>query len=93
MQDRTPLVLDGITYPCIDSSKVPRGYAEVNVLLKDNGKRFNTKMVAGLVATNVSSSGDVTLSPGGRNDVVAPVPGWWIYIKRRNGIFTFRKRG
>jgi len=63
--DRTPLVLDGITYPCIDSSKVPRGYAEVNVLLKDNGKRFNTKMVAGLVATNVSSSGDVTLSPGG----------------------------
>jgi hypothetical protein len=43
---------------------------------------FETKMVAGLVATSVLSSGDVTLSPSGQDDVVTPVPGWWMYIEK-----------
>jgi hypothetical protein len=81
-QPGTALVLDGVTYPCIDSSQVPRGYAEVDVILDDNGVLFDTKMVAGLVATSVSSSGDATLSPDGQDDVVAPVPGWWMYTKK-----------
>jgi hypothetical protein len=38
-------------------------------------------MVAGSVGMRVSSSGDVSLSPGGEDDTVRPVVGWWLFVK------------
>jgi hypothetical protein len=39
-------------------------------------------MVAGMVGMQVSSSGDTKLSPAGADDVVRPVSGWCIYVKK-----------
>ena len=63
-------------------SDVPLGHASVDVLLDDNGEEFDTLMVAGLVATRVSDSGDTSLSESGIRDTVSPVSGWWIFTKR-----------
>ncbi|KAI0027232.1 hypothetical protein K488DRAFT_74710 [Vararia minispora EC-137] len=76
------LVIDDVVYATIDLDSIARGYAEVDVTLRDDGIVTLTKMVAGLVATRVSDSRDARLSPGGTRDVVAPVPGWWIYVKK-----------
>ena len=53
----------------------------VDVKLDDNGEIFATKLVAGMVASEVRSSGDTALSTSGECDVLAPVPGWWMFIK------------
>ncbi|KZV67644.1 hypothetical protein PENSPDRAFT_611203 [Peniophora sp. CONT] len=86
---RTVLVLDGAAYHVLDSSDIPSGNVEVDVKLDDNGKIFDTTMVAGIVASRIDSSGDQALSESGRNDIVAPMPGWWIFIKEeeKEGIF------
>jgi len=34
------------------------------------------------VGMQVESSGDLTLSKTGVDDVVRPVSGWWMYIKK-----------
>ncbi|KAJ7261534.1 hypothetical protein C8J57DRAFT_1436520 [Mycena rebaudengoi] len=75
------LVLDGTPYHRVDSINVPPGYAEVDVKLNDNGELFNCMMTAGMIGMKVSSSRDVELSPTGRDDIVRPVSGWWIFIK------------
>ena len=63
-------------------SDVPLGHASVDVLLDDNGEEFDTLMVAGLIATRVSDSGDTSLSESGTRDTVSPVAGWWMFTKR-----------
>ncbi|KAJ7322917.1 hypothetical protein DFH08DRAFT_1029983 [Mycena albidolilacea] len=75
------LVLDGTPYHQVDSINVPPGYAEVDVKLNDNGELFDCMMTAGMIGMKVSSSRDVELSPTGRDDIVRPVSGWWIFIK------------
>ncbi|KAJ7215622.1 hypothetical protein C8J57DRAFT_1440573 [Mycena rebaudengoi] len=75
------LVLDGTPYHRVDSINVPSGYAEVDVKLNDNGELFDYMMTVGMIGMKVSSSGDVELSPTGRDDIVRPVSGWWIFIK------------
>ncbi|KAJ7244575.1 hypothetical protein C8J57DRAFT_1438433 [Mycena rebaudengoi] len=75
------LVLDGTPYHRVDSINVPPGYAEVDVKLNDNGELFDCMMTAGMIGMKVSSSRDVELSPTGRDDIVRPVSGWWIFIK------------
>lgn len=79
------LKLDGIPYHRVDTSNIPPGYLEVDVLVDDNGTEFDTLMVAGQIGMRVSSSGDKGLSAGGLQDTVAPVAGWWIFTKRPGG--------
>ncbi|THU79766.1 hypothetical protein K435DRAFT_875095 [Dendrothele bispora CBS 962.96] len=76
------LSLDGTRYHWLDSSKIPAGYASVDVKLDDNGEIFNTIMVSGLVGMRVFSSNDNKLSENGSRDAVKPLPGWWIFTKR-----------
>jgi hypothetical protein len=78
------LVFDGTPYHRLDSDRVPPGYAEVDVKLDDNGEKFDCVMIAGTVGTHVTSSNDLALSPTGKDDVVSPVAGWWIFIKKEN---------
>ncbi|KAJ7264370.1 hypothetical protein C8J57DRAFT_1624994 [Mycena rebaudengoi] len=75
------LVLDSTPYHRVDSINVPPGYAEVDVKLNDNGELFDCTMTAGVIGMKVSSSRDIELSPTGRDDIVRPVSGWWIFIK------------
>ena len=74
--------LDGTSYHSIDADKVPQGYAEVDVDLDDNGVKFDTVMTAGLIGSQVSSSGDRELSHDGENDTIRPAAGWWIFTLR-----------
>lgn len=61
--------------------RVPPGYTAVDVKL-DDGEMFDCAMVAGMVGMRVSSSHDLALSETGTDDVVQPVSGWWMYIKK-----------
>ncbi|KAJ7034220.1 hypothetical protein C8F04DRAFT_583702 [Mycena alexandri] len=83
---RTDLVLDGTPYHRIDTEDVPAAYAEVDVKLDDNGEMFDCIMVGGLVGTQVTASGDLSLSATGKDDVVCPLSGWWIFTKKENPV-------
>ncbi|KAJ7488013.1 hypothetical protein FB451DRAFT_1025761 [Mycena latifolia] len=74
------LILHGTPYHRICG--VAPGYAEVDVKLNDNGQLFDCVMVAGLVGARTSSSGDTALSPGGADDTVQPLAGWWMFTKK-----------
>ncbi|KAJ7235154.1 hypothetical protein B0H12DRAFT_150285 [Mycena haematopus] len=64
--------------------EIPPAYAEVDVKLIDNGEEFDCIMMAGVVGTHISSSGDVLLSSTGQDDTVQPAAGWWICNKKQN---------
>ncbi|KAF9314568.1 hypothetical protein BG003_004050 [Podila horticola] len=64
----SPLTLGGATFHHVNINKIPAAYAEVPVLLDDDGTEFKTVMVAGLVGMRVS----------GNNDTIQPQPAWWI---------------
>jgi hypothetical protein len=81
LRDNEKLVLDGTPYPPLYRGAIPPGYGEVDVLLIDDGERFECAMVAGSVGTRVLSSGDRTLSARGADDTVQPVAGWWLFVK------------
>jgi hypothetical protein len=66
------LTLDHFPYPRIDSDDVPCGYTQVDVELDDNGTKFDTMFVAGLIGSYIST---------GTRDTVQPIPGWWYFIK------------
>ncbi len=53
------LELDGVKYHVIDTSDVPSGFASVPVKVNDNGKIYNTTMVAGSIGMQVTSSGQM----------------------------------
>ncbi|KAJ7267946.1 hypothetical protein C8J57DRAFT_352950 [Mycena rebaudengoi] len=80
------LVLDGTPYHRIDRKDVPAAYAEVDVKLNDNGEMFDCIMVGGLVGTQVTTSGDLSLSTTGKDDVMYPLSGWWIFTKKENPV-------
>lgn len=54
----------------------------VDVKLNDNGVELKSMIVAGLVGSEVQSSGDAELSSAGVRDVVKPLAGWWMFTKR-----------
>ncbi|KAJ7050624.1 hypothetical protein C8F01DRAFT_1067464 [Mycena amicta] len=81
LQYNERLVLDGTPYPVLYPSMIPPGYCEVDILVIDNGERFQCAMVAGSVGTRVLSSGDRALSARGTDDTVQPVAGWWLFVK------------
>jgi hypothetical protein len=49
---------------------VPVGYTLVDIKLMKNRQLIKSAMVAGIMGMQVSSSGDVELSPSGTDDVV-----------------------
>ncbi|KAH7106164.1 hypothetical protein BKA62DRAFT_633175 [Auriculariales sp. MPI-PUGE-AT-0066] len=73
-------MMDGITYPRLDIGQIPHGYVSVNITLNDNGAE-SPQMVAGLVGTKVTSSGDIKLSWTGKHDTFAPGVNWWLFEK------------
>ncbi|KAJ7226539.1 hypothetical protein B0H12DRAFT_1223791 [Mycena haematopus] len=75
------LILDGAPYHRLYRGGIPPAYGEVDVLLIDDGERFDCAMVSGSVGTRVTSSGDRALSPRGADDTVQPVLGWWLFVK------------
>ncbi|KDR69753.1 hypothetical protein GALMADRAFT_160257 [Galerina marginata CBS 339.88] len=67
-----PLTLDDVTYEIIDSSEVPPGFCEVDVVLDDNGDLFDCLMVSGHLAGKVE---------GDERDTLRPFPSWFMFIK------------
>ncbi|EIW81438.1 hypothetical protein CONPUDRAFT_153984 [Coniophora puteana RWD-64-598 SS2] len=76
------LVLDGVPYPHISMRDIPAGTFEVDVKLDDNGEMLETLLVAGSMGSAVSLSNDISLSKTEERDIVRPVPGWWMFIKK-----------
>lgn len=81
------LLLDGVHYHKIDSDEIPAGYVSVPVKVDDNGHIFYTHMIAGSVAINGTSSGDI-IQPAWKGpdadgvvgiDTLQPVSGWWMF--------------
>jgi len=68
------LVLDGVSYPKIDSQDVPVGFAEVDVELDDNGENFETTIIAGSVGSQIC------MSPSSVRDAIRPLSAWWYMI-------------
>ncbi|KAJ7604153.1 hypothetical protein FB45DRAFT_851370 [Roridomyces roridus] len=76
------LVLDGTPYHTLDTYLVPPAYAEVDIDLNDRGMQIDCFMLAGVIGTRISSSGDTTVSASGENDTVHPLAGWWICARK-----------
>ncbi|KAJ7779500.1 hypothetical protein DFH07DRAFT_765781 [Mycena maculata] len=76
------VVLDGTLYHTVDRDRVALGSTVVDVQLNDNERIFDCAMVAGMIGMQVSSSDDLAFSSTGINDIVQPVPGWWMYTKK-----------
>lgn len=75
-------MLDGTPFHVVDTQKLPSEYAEVDIQLNDNGKKFKSMMMAGMIGMKVPSSGDVGLSSSGQDDMVRPASGWWMFTKK-----------
>ncbi|RDW92300.1 hypothetical protein BP5796_01694 [Coleophoma crateriformis] len=78
------LSLDGVKYHRIDTTDIPQGYVSVPVKVVDRGNEYNTHMIAGSVAIDLTSSGDTVEACNGKTGVVGldtlqPVSGWWIF--------------
>ncbi|KAJ7649570.1 hypothetical protein DFH06DRAFT_1095034 [Mycena polygramma] len=80
------LMFDGTPYHQVPRGAVPPAYGEVDVKLDDNDELFDCSMVAGVIGTAVSSSGDRALSVRGADDTMRPVTGWWMFIKEESGM-------
>jgi hypothetical protein len=74
------LVLNGMPYPMIDDECVPCGYAHLDMKLDDNGRLFDTVIVAGAVGTQICSNAKSELFKNGMRDSVRPVVGYWYFI-------------
>ena len=72
LEQRKPLVLDGVSFPLMGPKDVPRGFVTVPVIVKDYAARIdlNTTMVAGLVGVKLTSKDD--------GDTMQPISGWWM---------------
>ncbi|KAL0563550.1 hypothetical protein V5O48_018516 [Marasmius crinis-equi] len=72
--------VDGVLYHRVDTEKIPAGFASVPVTVDDNGHAFETKMVAGLMGIEASSTGD-NLGEADRPelDTIRPATGWFMY--------------
>ncbi|KAL4063325.1 hypothetical protein J3A83DRAFT_4466444 [Scleroderma citrinum] len=77
------LILGGTTYPRLDGTEIPAGYAQVDVTLQREigGPEYMTLLIAGSIGTKVFSSGDETLSDTGKKDSARPTLGWWWVLK------------
>ncbi|OQV15367.1 hypothetical protein BV898_10473 [Hypsibius exemplaris] len=80
------LVIDGVRYNRVDMQHIPPAYAEVDVMMEEDGMKCRGVMVAGLVGVQISGSkADGTEGTGGhgeRHNTLEPVTGWWIFQNR-----------
>ncbi|KAJ7673662.1 hypothetical protein DFH06DRAFT_908669, partial [Mycena polygramma] len=81
MRQGPVLALDETPYHRLDRNYVPPGLAEVDVEFNDHGSKTECVMVAGMIGTRISSSGDTELSEEGKDDTLRPVAGWWMFRK------------
>ncbi len=72
----------GVKFHRVDTLDVPPAYAEVDVKQDDNGQKFDTLMVAGLIGIQVSDSGIVAEGGNGRRDTLQAAAGWWLFDKK-----------
>ncbi|KAF9197047.1 hypothetical protein BGZ49_002636 [Haplosporangium sp. Z 27] len=86
------LVLDGAPYHHVDTARIPNGYAEVEVLIDDNGTEIPAKMVAGHIgmqvySDSISESIDKEKKPRtkSKRNTVMPASGWWIFTTLPDG--------
>lgn len=71
--------LDGIFYHRVDTNNIPSGAASVPVTVDDNGQIYHTKMVAGSVGIQATSSvADPEEGEGQLLDCLRPASGWWM---------------
>ncbi|KAI1412124.1 hypothetical protein F5Y13DRAFT_47664 [Hypoxylon sp. FL1857] len=85
--------LDGVLFHRVNTEDIPNSFVSVPVTVDDNGKEYRTRMVAGSVGIEVTSSGE-PLEPKPRRgdqigaaetaemtglDSLQPVSGWWMY--------------
>ncbi|KAB2568876.1 hypothetical protein BFW01_g2975 [Lasiodiplodia theobromae] len=78
--------LDGVEYHTVDTDAVPAGFSSVPVMLDDNGKQFETTMVAGSVGIRAFGRGQEEGQAAGaeeQRDTVQPLSGWWMYKNRK----------
>lgn len=80
--------LDGVLFHNVETDDIPLGASSVPVKLNDNGDLYETKMLAGMVGIQATSSGQTldnsyTDDPAGPGlDTIRPVSGWWMYELR-----------
>lgn len=75
--------LDGVLFHKIDMSSIPNGFASVPLKVNDNGREYDSMMIAGLVGIQATSNG---LGPEDKGhikpDSIRPLSGWWMYEKK-----------
>lgn len=77
------LIIDGVSYPLLDSAEIPAGYAQVDVTVeREGGGEYPTSLVGGMVGTRICSSGDKALSDTGERDSARPALAWWWVMKK-----------
>ncbi|KAI1734542.1 hypothetical protein F4680DRAFT_437850 [Xylaria scruposa] len=60
--------LDGVLFHRVDTKDIPEAFVSVPVTVNDFGVRYRTRMVAGLVGIEVSSSGEFLDESSGHKD-------------------------
>ncbi|KAF7304005.1 hypothetical protein MIND_00631700 [Mycena indigotica] len=75
------VLFDDTGYHTVEANYIPPCYAEVDVMLLDNGVPMKASMCAGIIGMRVDSSGSKEVSMTGENDVVKPQAGWWLFDK------------
>jgi hypothetical protein len=76
------LVLDDVKYHRVDLSDIPNGFASVPVKVDDNGTIYHTKMLAGAIGIQATSSGDSGTEDEGEEkklDSLQSLSGWFMF--------------
>lgn len=74
LEERRPLIMDGIKYPILSPKEVPNSFVTVPVQVKDFGEMmsYDTTMIAGSVGMTFTEHGTT----------VQPISGWWMLVDR-----------
>jgi hypothetical protein len=88
-RERPAIVLDGdVVFPTIDTDNIPSGFVSVDVLLNDNGKLFETVMIAGHLGAKLLSGQEGEADRSGRKAEqrlsarVGVAAGWLMFVKK-----------
>ncbi|KAF1943610.1 hypothetical protein EJ02DRAFT_432988 [Clathrospora elynae] len=83
--------LDGIAYHQVATEEIPNGFASVPVKVNDNGTTYHTKMIAGAIGIQATSSGGLGAegdepgaAEGDKLDTLQPLSGWFMYEIKEN---------
>ncbi|KAI1750411.1 hypothetical protein F4782DRAFT_250561 [Xylaria castorea] len=83
--------LDGVLFHRVDTNNIPEGFVSVPVTVSDHGVIYQTRMVAGLVGIEVSSSGEFLDESSAHKDPRS-APSWengrWTTIRSQVGETT-----